>query len=192
MSRTAILLAVAPLLLLGACASGPRQPQGPRMLMKHTNEKVPDAVKAIETFIERPGCLKAKEVDIIVSRNYEWDVSLTGNEVVRQIHVGNDQHASQAFGNPRAMFRNLDIRAERKITFMKSGFDVVPFIRITARGRAIYIEQKDASGNYKIHEADAIFIHNSEMRFMRGGREEGPKKVAPAVGADTRTALGLR
>ena len=138
------------------------------------------------------GCLKAREVDIFVSRNYEWDVALTGNEVVRQVHVGDDKHASQAFGNPRAMFRNLEIRAERKITFIKSGFDVVPFIRISARGRAIYIEEKDASGNHKIHEADAIFIHNSEMRFLRGGREEGPTQVAPAVGADTRTSGGMR
>ena len=163
------------------------------MVLKSEKEEAPAEVRAIEVIVDRGGMLKAEEVVIHVSRNYEWDVSLSGNEVTKQTHVGNDEHVSYALGNPRAMFRNLEIRAWQKISFHKSGYDVVPFIRITAKGRAIFIEPPAEGAKPKVHNADAILIRNSEMQLLRGGEAEHVSdRETPAVGATPRPSGRMR
>ncbi len=128
------------LLLCGACVQGPEvsaiATAGPSKL-RHDSSEVPAAVRAIEVLIEAEGALIADEIEITCSCNYEWDISLSGEDVV-PLRAEGDGHISEARGKARANFRNLQLRASRRIVFKKSGFDVQPFIRIVARGRAAY------------------------------------------------------
>jgi hypothetical protein len=73
--------------------------------------------------------------------------------------------ASVATGNPRATFRNLDIRAWDRIIFRKSGFDVVPYIRITARGHAAHAVMPSDGGEPVIRRASVIRITNADIEY---------------------------
>jgi hypothetical protein len=66
--------------------------------------------------IDRKQAVIADEILIEVSCNYEWDVALTGDRVGKQIPDRGGQRC-EAVGAPRAIFRNLDLRARNRITF---------------------------------------------------------------------------
>lgn len=172
MTRLALILSP---LLLAACAGGARSSddEGPSIL-KVPEEDVPDQVKAIETQINQKGALVADEVEIHCSRNYEWDVSLVGRDVTPQRPDGSEQ-VSVATGKPRAMFRKLDIRAYKRIVFRKSGFDVVPFIRITAKGHATYVAVPE-QGKPSVRRASQIRIRNADIEFIN--EQAGPRPRA--------------
>ena len=150
--------------------SGGGSGEGPTTEPKPAEEAVPEQVKAIERWIDEPSALIADEIEIYVSRNYEWDVSLTGDEVSPQRAEGSEQ-VSSAEGQARASFRNLDLRAHQRIIFRKSGFDVVPFIKITARGHAAYATE-GRGGSPAVKRARTIRIQNADIQF------EGEQPVA--------------
>ncbi|HYC76552.1 MAG TPA: hypothetical protein VEI02_02890 [Planctomycetota bacterium] len=133
-------------------------------LLKPTDDMIPAEVRALETQIEKRATLLADEVRIEVSRNYEWDVSLTGDDVSPQTPADGG-HVSVAEGAARATFRNLDIRAKTRITFFKSGFDVQPFIRVTARGNVSYVDVHPDSGAPQVKRATLCKIDGPRLGF---------------------------
>jgi hypothetical protein len=133
-------------------------------VIKLEQSEVPAAVRAIERMIDRRSALLADNVRIEVSKNYEWDVSLSGDGVSPH-RPANNGTVSEASGNPRACFRNLDIRARDKITVWRSGLGVTPFIRIYANGAVSYIDTDDATGKPRVKRAAACKIDNASIAF---------------------------
>jgi hypothetical protein len=137
--------------------------------LKPSAEETPALVRAIEVVIDEKSALVAEEVEIYVSRNYEWDVALTGDVVTPQVANGQEQ-SSEATGNPRATFRNLEIRAYRRIVFRKSGYDVEPFIKVTAKGQAALAKERESGGELEVLRADIIAINNADIRCVNNGQ----------------------
>ena len=152
-------------LALGACVTTSGGARGP-MHLKHGEAEVPSEVRAIETRIDEKAAIMAEEIEISVSKNYEWDVSLTADRVVAEAPPRGGGQVSVAEGHARAMFRNLDIRAWKRIVFRRSGLNVVPFIKITAKGRAAYAVMNGASETPVVRRAPVIRIHNAKIEFM--------------------------
>lgn len=147
--------------------------------LKPDAEEVPQLVRAIESAIDKKSALVAREVEIYVSRNYEWDVSLTGDAVSPQTADG-DEHWSVATGNPRATLRNLEIKAWDRIVFRKSGFDVEPFIKVTARGQAALATEEREGAPLRVQRADIIHIDNADIRLQHHGDAATGGSSAPA------------
>ncbi len=147
--------------------------EGPSIL-RPTEEATPAAVRAIEAQIDRRAVVMADDILIEVSKNYEWDVSLSGDAVSPQRPNGSG-HASEAIGAARATVRNLDLRATRRITFWRSGFDVKPFIRITARGNVSHVSPDDRRGEPRIRRAALCAVRDAALYFddelLRAGLE---------------------
>jgi hypothetical protein len=140
----------------------PKNPDVP--VLKLDDSEVPAAVRAIEKVIDKRSALLADTVRIEISKNYEWDVSLSGNGVTphRPEQGGT---VAEATGNPRAYFRNLDIRARDKIVLWRSGLNVTPFIRVYAKGAVSYIDTDDATGKPRVQRAGNCRINNSSIAF---------------------------
>ena len=152
-------------LALGACVTTSGGARGP-MPLKHGEAEVPSEVRAIETRIDEKAAIMAEEIEISVSKNYEWDVSLTADRVVAEAPSQGGGQVSVAEGHPRAMFRNLDIRAWKRIVFRRSGLNVAPFIKITAKGRAAYAVLDEANETPVVRRAPVIRINNAKIEFM--------------------------
>jgi hypothetical protein len=167
MTRNPGQLAALILLSCASCTGGPGLDRGDKegtaTPLKTPESEIPAAVRAIETRIDTPSALIADEVEIHCSRNYEWDVSLVGDVVSPQRPDGTE-HVSVAEGSPRATFRNLEIRAHRRITFRKSGFGVAPFIRIVARGHAAYATSPGTSAG-SVRRGELIRILNADIQI---------------------------
>src|SRR5262249_55102409 len=133
-------------------------------ILKLTEAETPAEVRAIERVIDRRSALLADEIRIEVSKNYEWDVSLSGDAVSPQ-KPDRGGTIAEAQGNPRAYFRNLDIRARDKITIWRSGLGVTPFIRISATGAVSYIDNDDATGKPRVKRAGICRINNASIAF---------------------------
>ena len=146
---------------------------------------MPAEVRAIETLVDRRSALLADEIRIEVSKNYEWDVSLSGDGVMPQ-KPDQGGTIAEAVGNPRAYFRNLDIRAREKITIWSPGSASSPFIKIYARGCVSYIDTDDATGKPRVKRANACQITNAKIAFdnqLIGMPGDGPA-AKPAGFAD--------
>lgn len=153
--------------VLAACATtgpSPSEPTRARAL-RPQDEEVPAAIKSIETQIDRRAAIVADEVEIHCSKNYEWDVALTGDEVTPQRAQGGE-HVSIAEGSARATFRNLEIRAHRRIVFRRSGLDVVPFIRVAARGNAAHAVVPPQGGEPAVKRARLIRIEDAKVQYI--------------------------
>ena len=181
------------LLCITGCAGGPQPharskgelPEGyePTKL-KPDQEDVPEEVRAIETAIDTKSALIAENVEIYVSPNYEWDVALSGDMVSPQAVQPNQEIVSVAQGNPRATFRNLEIKAWNSIIFRKSTFDVAPFIKVTAKGRAALAVEARNGAPLKVQRADIIKIDNANIELqnspLMGNRASGSDGVSVA------------
>jgi hypothetical protein len=140
-------------------------PKDPNVsILKIDDSEVPAAVKAIEKLVDKRSALLADTVRIEVSKNYEWDVSLSG-DAVSPHRPDRGGTISEATGNPRAYFRNLDIRARDKIVIWRSGLGVTPFIRVWAKGAVSYIDTDDATGKPRVKRAGNCKISNASIAF---------------------------
>jgi hypothetical protein len=140
-------------------------PKDPNVsILKIDDSEVPAAVKAIEKLVDKRSALLADTVRIEVSKNYEWDVSLSG-DAVSPHRPDRGGTISEATGNPRAYFRNLDIRARDKIVIWRSGLGVTPFIRVWANGTVSYIDTDDATGKPRVKRAGNCKISNASIAF---------------------------
>ncbi|MAG34199.1 MAG: hypothetical protein CL908_25245 [Deltaproteobacteria bacterium] len=166
---------------------------GKAVKIKHDDTEVPAAVRAIETQIDRPSALMGEEVEIWVSKNYEWDISLTGDLVKKPEPDAGGGQVSIATGHPRARFRNLEIRAWKKIIFHRSGFGVTPYIKITARGRAAHAILDPGSDTPVVRRAPVIRIRNADIQYLdRPGGEPSRFGAAGVPGAGHAGASELR
>ncbi len=173
MRRTAALLVFVSALLLAAGCASPGGGAGPDAagdgagpsVLKLEPAEVPEAVRRIEACIDRKSVLLGKDIEIHASRNYEWDVALSGDDVTPHTAAA-DGRMSVATGHPRAVFRNLDIRADRRIVVRFSGLDVAPFIRITARGSASWIDLSEGGGFRRARRAGIIRIENERIEYQ--------------------------
>jgi hypothetical protein len=146
-------------------ANGKPLPKDPNVsILKIDDSEVPAAVKAIEKLVDKRSALLADVVRIEVSKNYEWDVSLSG-DAVSPHRPDKGGTVSEATGNPRAYFRNLDIRARDKIVLWRSGLGVTPFIRVWASGTVSYIDTDDANGKPRVKRAGNCKISNASIAF---------------------------
>lgn len=154
-------------------------PKDPNVsVLKLDDAEVPAAVKAIEKLVDRRSALLADTVRIEVSKNYEWDVSLSG-DAVSPHRPDKGGTVSEATGNPRAYFRNLDIRARDKIVIWRSGLGVTPFIRVWANGTVSYIDTDDTTGKPRVKRAGNCKISNASIAFDQEilgapGMQSGP------------------
>jgi hypothetical protein len=142
-------------------------------------DSVPAEVRAIEAQIDRRAVVMADEIRIEVSKNYEWDVALSGDLVSPQRPSG-DGHESSAVGAARAVVRNLELRAG-KIVFWRSGFGVAPFVRITARGNVAHVAS-DASGAPVLRRANLCAIRGADLYFDDEALTRGGGLPAAATG----------
>jgi hypothetical protein len=145
-----------------SAANLPKNPDVP--VLKLDEKEVPAAVRAIEAIVDKRSALLADEVRIEISKNYEWDVSLSGDAVAPHKPDGTGTVA-EAVGGPRAYFRNLDIRARDKIVVWRSGLGVAPFIRVYARGKVSYIEEDTKTGKASVKRAGTCRISNASIAF---------------------------
>lgn len=134
--------------------------------IKHDPEEVPAQVRAIETRIDQPSALLAEEIEIYVSKNYEWDVALSGNFVSEPRRHVDGGTFSVAEGQARATFRNLEVRAWKRIVFRRSDLNVVPFINITAKGRAAHATKVEGTEAPVVRRAPVIKIRNADIEFL--------------------------
>ncbi len=149
--------------------------------LKHDLSEVPQQVRAIERRIDETCALMAEVVEISVSKNYEWDVALTGDRVTSPTRgLSDGAKVSVAEGNARATFRNMDIRAWKRIVFNRSGLNVVPFIKIVAKGRAAYAVLDGGNEQPSIRRAPIIRIDNAQIEYLESpGRFEKEAQTPP-------------
>lgn len=130
-------------------------------------EEVPAALATIETEIDRPSVILAELIEIDVSRNYEWDVSLSGDDVTPQILMPDGGTECLARGRPVAVFRNLELRAFDRIVFKKSGFGVVPYIRIRAAGRVVHAAKAEDGTITPLGRGSQLRIDGASVRYEK-------------------------
>lgn len=131
----------------------------------HDQSEVPVAVKRIERFINPKSGLLADEVVIEVSKNYQFDCSLTGDRV-GHVLAGQQGTDRMAIGPATAYVRNLKIKADKRIRLVIADFGTKPFIRITARGRCAHVVDEGSSP--KVQRSDAILIRNDRIQYLEG------------------------
>ena len=150
--------------------------------IKHDPDEVPLEVRAIETLIERPGAIMAEEVEISVSKNYEWDVSLSGDFVSDPRRHVDGGTFSVAKGHACATFRKLEIRAWKRIVFRRSDLNVVPFIKITAKGRAAHATSVENGTGPVVRRAPVIKIRNADIEYLDAPGRSHALTDLPTVG----------
>ncbi len=168
-------------LFLTACASSSegrnwkenkrKREMGMPSKLKPEPEEVPAAVRRLEVQIDRPGVILAEEAVIHVSKNYEFDISLSGDDVSRDLN-SSGVHESLALGAATAFVRNLKIQCDRSIRVKIADFGTKPFIKISARGHCSHIILDNATGRHEVKRARAIKINNADVHYGAAYREE--------------------
>ncbi len=138
--------------------------------LKPDKEDVPLAVRQIETQIDRSTVILASEATIFVSKNYEFDISLTGDEVTRDLDKGGAKE-SLALGNATAFVRNLKVECDRSIRVKIADFGTKPFIKISAQGHCSHIILGNNNASHEVKRAQAIHINNDNLRYFRQKEE---------------------
>ncbi len=170
--RIIISILAAVLVALPACSSsqGGRTSHQDREMeelgdLKPRSEDVPQEVKNIETFVESPSVILAEEGEIYVSKNYQLDVSLTGDTVTPDIDPGgiNERIAT---GNAQAVFRNLKIKCDRKLRLRIGDFGTQPFIRMAFKGHCSHIILGPGDGKHDVRRTDGIIVQNAALQYV--------------------------
>jgi hypothetical protein len=169
----AVLASASPANAAPMSASGvKKRPANPDLPMPsklvHDPSEVPTAVRRIERFIDPKSGILADEVVIEVSKNYQFDCSLTGDRV-GHVLAGVQGTDRMALGPATAYVRNLKIRADKRIRLVIADFGTKPFIRITARGRCAHVIE--GGGVPKVERADAILIRNDRVQYLEGSQD---------------------
>ncbi len=129
------------------------------------SEDIPQEIKKIETFVESPSVILADEGEIYVSKNYQLEVSLTGDTVTPDIDPGgiNERIAT---GNAQAVFRNLKIKCDRKLRLRIGDFGTQPFIRMAFKGHCSHIILGSGGGKHDVRRTDGILVQNAALRYV--------------------------
>ncbi len=147
--------------------------------LKPKPEDVPQEVKNIETFVESPSVILAEEGEIYVSKNYQLDVSLTGDSVTPDIDPGgiNERIAT---GNAQAIFRNLKIKCDRKLRLRIGDFGTKPFIRMAFKGHCSHIILGPGGSRHDVRRTDGILVQNDELEYVDNPMLSMPE-ITPAA-----------
>ncbi len=168
--------------LLAGCASTPngknwkenkrRREMGMPSKFKPDADEIPAEVRQIEVQIDQPSVILAGDAVIYVSKNYEFDISLTGDDVVKDTN-GTGAQESVARGAATAFVRNLKVSCDRTIRVKIADFGTKPFIKISARGHCSHIIMGNEVGNHEVKRARKIQINNANVQYF-GQLEERP------------------
>ena len=115
MQRFIISVLLGASLLAVGCASGRRGDEsGSLTSLKPAANETPLEVRDIEDLIDQNAVIIANEAEIYVSKNYEYDVSLTGDFVSGDL---DDSGLTErlAKGKPVAFIRNLKIQCDQRL-----------------------------------------------------------------------------
>ena len=144
-------------------------------------ESVPAAVRAIEDLIDTPSVILATEAEIYVSKNYQFEVGLSGDNVTSDLDkTGINERI--ALGNAIASIRNLQIRCDQRIRVRVADFGTKPFIRVAAKGHCSYVVAEESGRGGSVKRANAIFIENDDLRLVDQplGLDASNRKATPA------------
>lgn len=162
--------------------------------MKPEKQDVPTVVRAIEPHIDRESVILADEAEIWVSKNYEYDVSVSGEQFAQdraasmrkfvEAGTGKAMYSSRpkdldnsdgiemiAHGNSVAFVRNLKIKCDRKLRVRIAGFGTEPFIKIKANGHVSHVRVDKGASRHDVTRAGAVVIENDRLRYVN--REQG-------------------
>lgn len=183
----AVLIAFFCVFGLAACSSSggkssAAKPKGIPSKFKPDDSEVPAQVRAQETVIDKDSVILANEAVVYVSKNYEFDVSLTGDDVSKDLDDSGARD-SVAQGSARAFVRNLKIECDQRIRMKIADFGTEPFIKISARGHCSHIILGEGEGDHEIKRAAGIEIRNSDIRYLGN---VGAVPVATVEGIDAR------
>lgn len=137
-------------------------------------DEVPAAVKSIETVIDQKSVVLADEAEIHVSKNYQFDVSLTGDEVSDDKDTGAGVERV-ATGGAIAFVRNMQIRCDKKIRVKIADVGTRPFIQVVCRGRCSHLISGGDGAKPAVQHAETIIVDNDHLRYM-----EAKEKTASA------------
>lgn len=182
----------------GSSSSGSTAQTAPSKL-KPEKEDVPAAVRAIEPYIDTESVILADEAEIWVSKNYEYDVSLSGEQFATdaeadarkfvQAGTGKAMYSSRpkdldnsdgvemiARGKSVAFVRNLKISCDRRLRVRIAGFGTQPFIKIRANGHVSHVLIDRETRTHDVTRAQAVVIDNDRLRYV--GREQDVRPVS--------------
>ena len=142
--------------------------------------ETPAQVRAIEGLIDDTSVILADEAEIYVSKNYQFDVSLTGNVVSSDLDKsGTNERIAK--GGAIAFVRNLQIKCDRQIRVRIADFGTEPFIHVAARGRCSHIIMQSDGGRSEVKRADAILVKNDALRYVEDRQLSAPKIEAASL-----------
>ncbi len=157
--------------LMTSCESAPRQPRGADQVPSKialTQEDTPEAVRSIEKWINEPSVIIADEIDIVVSKNYQFELSVVGDQVTSDLARGG-VHERVATGGATAFFRELRLKADRSLRVRIADVGTRPFLRITARGSCSHIIVGSAKGekteNHAFKRTEILQIKDSAIYY---------------------------
>jgi hypothetical protein len=173
-TTTALMLAA--VLLLGACAStGSRssskeEARGPSVL-KPTPQETPAAVRAIENRIDSPSVILASEAFIEVSKNYEMEMSVSGDDVSNRDLDPSGGVLTLGKGKCTIFIRNLKIICDQGFRVQIADFGTNPFINVSARGHCSHIIPAGNGNEHDVKRAQGILIRNENIRYLENDSE---------------------
>ena len=173
------------LFLLGACASSSssgeeieRDSTGKPLpsRLKHSTDDVPDAVKEIEVFIERPGAAdggrhrdrRLGQLRLGRLPHRRRREAPAGGSEARWTHLGGRRPGA------RPLPESLTSGPTSASSSTSRGMGVVPYIKIKAHGQALYVHTPEGKTQPVIRRARAITIANDRIGFL------GPENRVPA------------
>ncbi|MCB9831072.1 MAG: hypothetical protein H6807_01255 [Planctomycetes bacterium] len=175
MNQRILPLALSLLLLLPSCAttggsrndgpSGEPQAKGKPSVLKLEAAETPAAVRAIETRIDESSVILASEAVIEVSKNYEMDVSVSGDDVSNRDLDPTGGVLTLARGKCTVFVRNLKIVCDRGVRVQIADFGTKPFINVSARGHCSHIIAAKHGQEHEVKRAQLVFIRNDELRY---------------------------
>ena len=158
-----------------------------------TQAEVPAEVRAIEKVIDRRSALLADTVRIEVSKNYEWDVSLTGDGVSPpKARPGrNDRRGDRQPARVLPQHRHPRPRQDHRLA-LGPRRDAVHQIR--ANGAVSYIDTDDTTGKPRVKRADNCKINNASIKFddeILGALGDAPGGAADGAPGEDQVASGI-
>ena len=157
--------------LITACESTPRAAKGPDPVPSKialTAEDTPEAVKSIERWINTRSVILADEIDIVVSKNYQFELSVVGDQVTSDLNRSG-VHERVATGGATAFFRELRLKADHSLRVRIADVGTRPFLRITAKGNCSHIIVGEAVGenetDHAVKRAEILQIQDANILY---------------------------
>ena len=156
---------------LTACESAPKKQDTTTQIPSKialTAEDTPEAVKRIEKWIDSASVIMADEIDIVVSKNYQFELSVVGGQVSSDLNRGGI-HERVATGGATAFFRNLRLKADNKMRVRIADVGTRPFLKITAKGNCSHIivgeTEPNSEPNHEVKRVEILRIQDEHILY---------------------------